>query len=301
MSSVIRINGTYTFTTALKKGMILDVSGNGTVNGTNIQIYEANGTKAQIFVVTHLGNGWHKIINQSSSKSIDVAGGKKASGVNVQLYDYNGTDAQMWKFIQDPSGGYYIQNKLGYYLDVSGGKTSNETNVQVYNGNQTASQRWLLNKASDTTQSNIITSSYAKTKSNVITYSKNKSGSEKITTNFQIKEFACQDGSDTILIDAKLAALLQDIRNHFGKPVVITSAYRTKTHNKNVGGASNSYYLYGKAADIYISGVSPKEIAKYAESLGVKGIGLYESFVHVDTRTTKYYWNEDGRQVSTFR
>ena len=59
--------------------------------------------------------------------------------------------------------------------------------------------------------------------------------------------------------------------------------------------ASNSYHLYGQAADISITGVAPSEIAKYAESIGVKGIGLYETakdgyFVHVDTRTSKSFW-----------
>ena len=140
---------------------------------------------------------------------------------------------------------------------------------------------------------------YAKVKSNVRTYSLKKNGKENITDNFKVREFACKDGSNTILIDDKLAVLLQNIREHFGKPVIINSAYRTEEHNENVGGAANSYHLYGKAADIQIKGVSPEEIAQYAESLGVKGIGLYGTFVHVDTRTSKYYWNTEG-QVASF-
>ena len=140
---------------------------------------------------------------------------------------------------------------------------------------------------------------YTKIKSNVTTYSLKKNGKENITDNFAVREFACKDGSDTILIDEKLAVLLQNIREYFGKPVIINSAYRTEQHNKNVGGAANSYHLYGKAADIQIKGVSPREIAQYAESLGVKGIGLYGTFVHVDTRTSKYYWDTDG-QVASF-
>ena len=140
---------------------------------------------------------------------------------------------------------------------------------------------------------------YAKVKSNVRTYSLKKNGKENITDNFKVREFACKDGSNTILIDDKLAVLLQNIREHFGKPVIINSAYRTEEHNENVGGAVNSYHLYGKAADIQIKGVSPVEIAQYAESLGVKGIGLYGTFVHVDTRTSKYYWDTEG-QVASF-
>jgi hypothetical protein len=88
---------------------------------------------------------------------------------------------------------------------------------------------------------------------------------------------------------------LQNIRNHFGKPVNISSGYRCATHNKNIGGATGSKHSKGQAADIYINGVAPAEIAKYAESIGILGIGLYETdkdghFVHVDTRTSKSFW-----------
>ena len=48
--------------------------------------------------------------------------------------------------------------------------------------------------------------------------------------------------------------------------------------------------MKGQAADISIQGVAPKTIAKYAESIGMLGIGLYGNFVHVDTRTTKSFW-----------
>ena len=88
---------------------------------------------------------------------------------------------------------------------------------------------------------------------------------------------------------------LQQIRTHFGKPVHINSGYRCATHNKKVGGAKASKHATGQAADIKINGVAPSEIAKYAESIGVLGIGLYETnsdgyFVHIDTRTTKSFW-----------
>ncbi len=141
-------------------------------------------------------------------------------------------------------------------------------------------------------------SAYASTNTSVNTYSLAWDGS-KTLYGFRISEFACKDGSDTILIDNKLAALLQDIQNHFGKKVQITSGYRTASYNTKVGGSANSLHTKGMAADISISGVAPREIARYAESLGAKGIGLYSTFVHVDTRTTKYYWNS-GSQVSTF-
>ena len=146
----------------------------------------------------------------------------------------------------------------------------------------------------------IVTSGYSATPSKVVTYSLSRDGNKNLTRNFKIKEFKCNDGSDIVKIDLKLAALLQDIRDYFGKPVIISSAYRTSSYNKKVGGSSGSLHLFGQAADISITGITPREIARYAESLGVKGIGLYSTFVHVDTRSTKYYWAYNVK-TSTFK
>lgn len=135
------------------------------------------------------------------------------------------------------------------------------------------------------------TGSSTKPASKVVTYSKAKNGNQYLSTNFKVSEFACKDGTDKILIDNQLVYYLQKIRDHFGAAVTISSAYRTASHNTAVGGATGSQHLLGKAADIYISGVTPKAIAAYAKSIGVKGIGTYSGFVHIDTRTTPSYWN----------
>jgi hypothetical protein len=127
------------------------------------------------------------------------------------------------------------------------------------------------------------------------TYSKGKA--TQLSTNFKSTEFDCHGSGccSTTQVDEKLVEYLQNIRNHFGKPVNISSGYRCATHNKNIGGATGSKHSKGQAADIYINGVAPAEIAKYAESIGILGIGLYETdkdghFVHVDTRTSKSFW-----------
>lgn len=84
--------------------------------------------------------------------------------------------------------------------------------------------------------------------------------------------------------------LLHKIRNHFNKPVKITSAYRTSQHNKKVGGASGSYHLKGQASDIQVSGVNPIIVAVVARQYGANGIGVYSNFTHIDTRTKTSYW-----------
>ena len=124
-------------------------------------------------------------------------------------------------------------------------------------------------------------------------YSKAKEGNVKLSKNFTVKEFACSDGTDTVFISLALVNLLQKIRDHFGKAVIINSAYRTESHNKAIGGATYSQHKYGLAADIHINGVKPKEIAAYVETLlpSSGGIGIYKSFVHVDVRRAKSRWN----------
>ncbi len=123
-------------------------------------------------------------------------------------------------------------------------------------------------------------------------YSKAKDGEKKLSANFKVKEFACTDGSDPIFIDSELVNILQKIRAHFGKAVTITSAYRTPTKNKAVGGETYSQHLYGRAADIKVKGVTPQKVAAYAEKLlpAKGGIGTYNTFTHIDTRSTKARW-----------
>lgn len=124
-----------------------------------------------------------------------------------------------------------------------------------------------------------------------------KTNRNNLTTNFKVSEFACHGGGccSTVKIDSELVDHLQDIRDHFGKPVTINSGYRCATHNKAVGGASGSYHTKGMAADIAVEDIAPAEVAKYCESIGLLGIGLYETasdgyFVHVDTRANKSFW-----------
>ena len=122
-------------------------------------------------------------------------------------------------------------------------------------------------------------------------YSLKKDGNKKLSANFRVREFACNDGTDPVFIDSELVTVLQKIRNHFGKPVTITSAYRTPPHNSREGGTTYSQHLYGKAADIKISGVTPKQVADYAETLLDKGgIGIYNTFTHIDVRSVKSRW-----------
>lgn len=130
-------------------------------------------------------------------------------------------------------------------------------------------------------------------------FSMKRDGNTYISRNFRVSEFRCKDGSDKILIDVEFVqSKLQDIRDHFGVPVTVNSGYRTESYNKKVGGAKKSYHMKGQAFDIFVKGHTPAEVARYAQSLDVKGIIQYNGFVHVDSREVKYWAKNNNGKVT---
>lgn len=124
----------------------------------------------------------------------------------------------------------------------------------------------------------------------MLVYRMNSDSQKKVREHFKVKEFACKDGSNLVLIDEKLADHLEDIRNHFEKPVHINSAFRTESWNDAVGGSRYSRHLAGEAADIWIKGVKPHDVALYADSIlgETGGIICYTNFTHIDVRKSYY-------------
>lgn len=139
-------DGTYVFRSALKNSRVMDVSGGSAADYANVQLYSDNGTAAQKFIVTYIGNGYYNIINEKSKKSIDVANGSNKAGTNLWQYTPNGTDAQKWKFIDAGKGYYYIKSSKGTVLDVKYARTWNGTNIWMYTLNGTDAQKWKLEK-----------------------------------------------------------------------------------------------------------------------------------------------------------
>ena len=83
-------------------------------------------------------------------------------------------------------------------------------------------------------------------------YSLKKDGAAQLSPAFRVREFRCRDGTDTILIDEGLVVLLQCIREHFGKPVTITSGYRTASHNAKVGALNPASTCWAGPPDIQV-------------------------------------------------
>ncbi len=112
----------------------------------------------------------------------------------------------------------------------------------------------------------------------------------RVAANFHLWEFECRDGSHQVVLHSELLRRLQDLRSNLGRPVYIISGYRNPEHNAQVGGSPQSYHLQGRAADIHVPGVSPRELAAAAREAGFRGIGTYSSFVHVDVRRERAAW-----------
>jgi len=122
----------------------------------------------------------------------------------------------------------------------------------------------------------------------------------KLTTNFQLSEFSCKDGTrvpDDLLPNVmELAKNLQVIRDEIGEGLSILSGYRTPSWNKKVGGASNSQHMQAKAADLTTKSLTPKKlhavILRLIKEGKIKngGVGLYPGFVHYDVRDTPARW-----------
>lgn len=136
----------------------------------------------------------------------------------------------------------------------------------------------------------------------ILRLSRKKNSRKKVGRHFVAGEFACHDGSDLILVSEETVKLLDEIREHFGLPVVITSGYRSPAHNRRVGGAKKSQHLTGRAADFYIlknrdtgERIDPRKVYTMihrGEIFGQHngGLGSYSNFTHIDTRPYRARW-----------
>ena len=100
------------------------------------------------------------------------------------------------------------------------------------------------------------------------------------------------------LIDVELLCVLQDLRNWVGEPVRITGN-RCPGKNAAVPGASTtSKHMHAKAADVSSKYAMPNEIYNYLDKTYPHeyGIGLYDSWVHIDVRRKKTRWDKRSKK-----
>lgn len=148
----------------------------------------------------------------------------------------------------------------------------------------------------------------------VKTYSLKTDGNTKVSEHFKVREFRCKDGTDKVLIDDNLInKALEPLRaalcKKYGQDVNIDvkSGYRTKSHNKAVGGSSTSKHLNGKAADfectISDKVIPAKIVCCVAQDLCLDGIAYINSDrTHIDCRGYQWWADEtqNNKKVSDF-
>lgn len=116
-----------------------------------------------------------------------------------------------------------------------------------------------------------------------------------MTRYFSENEFRCpccgalpSNGMEPFLL-----SLLDVLRHRIGKPLIVSSGYRCRVHNLEVGGVVDSQHTKGTAADILVPvGVSLDYVADLARSFGADGVGRYydSGFVHIDMRGYTADW-----------
>jgi uncharacterized protein YcbK (DUF882 family) len=87
--------------------------------------------------------------------------------------------------------------------------------------------------------------------------------------------------------------IMQEAREHYGRPMTVTSGYRSLAYNRAIGSTDGSLHVQFRACDVSMQGITPRQLRDWfdlhAES-GKLGLGLYNTFVHIDTRGTRARW-----------
>ena len=140
-------DGEYNIVSALSANKVVDITANSNLNGTNIQLYDKNGTNAQKWNVAYDKNtDLYTITNPGTGKVLDVAAAGTWNGTNVQLYEKNGTCAQKWTIYKTGSKYVIASSCSELVLDVSAGSIANGANIQLYEKNGTNAQKWSFVK-----------------------------------------------------------------------------------------------------------------------------------------------------------
>ena len=89
--------------------------------------------------------------------------------------------------------------------------------------------------------------------------------------------------------------LVDELRKHLNRPIVLLSSYRSRAYNSAVGGESASLHMKFNALDIAVAGHSPSSVARLLkqwrkEGKFLGGVGTYPTFVHIDTRGYNATW-----------
>jgi endo-1,4-beta-xylanase len=136
-------SGTYSIQN-VNSGKALDVTGQSTDDGANVQQYSYWGGENQQWNVTDTGNGY-SIENVNSGKALDVSGQSTDDGANVQQYTDYGNDNQRFHIHDQGGGEYHVQPvHSDKAVEIANASTSDGANVQQWSWNGNGNQRWTF-------------------------------------------------------------------------------------------------------------------------------------------------------------
>ncbi|RLB66446.1 MAG: peptidase M15 [Deltaproteobacteria bacterium] len=112
---------------------------------------------------------------------------------------------------------------------------------------------------------------------------------------FTKEELACRCGEcDGGAMNPFFMKRLIDMRRSLGFPFHVSSGFRCKIHNENVGGTDGSLHVVGNAVDLLVRDERALSIISKARQFGFNGIGIKQSgkdrFVHIDDRLIFAMW-----------
>lgn len=125
----------------------LDVTGQSTQDGANIQQWGYADQPNQNWDVVDLGNGEVAIISRHSGKAITVQGGRDNNGANIIQRSWNDNPQQRWR-LEQVGGDYYriVSVENGKCLDVTEQGKQNGANIQLWAYANQANQQWRLRR-----------------------------------------------------------------------------------------------------------------------------------------------------------
>ena len=138
------VSGTCKILSSLSEKKAADIRYGGLDDGTNLQLWRDNGSRAQAFVFMRNADGTYQILNRNSRKALDVKGGGKEAGTEVWQYTCNGTDAQKWILIQEDGYTVLRAKCSGNVLDLACADLSGGTDIRSWPWNKSGAQKWKI-------------------------------------------------------------------------------------------------------------------------------------------------------------
>lgn len=145
VSTVLPGDGTVYRLVNRNSGLVADVSGGGTADGTAVVQWPWLGQANQKWVLVPTGDGYYKVRSVAGGRLMEVAGLSRADGGTVGIWSDDSVPQQHWAVTPTGDGAYYLTNRLsGRVLNVDGGSTAAGAAVNQWTNNRAPQEQWAI-------------------------------------------------------------------------------------------------------------------------------------------------------------